>query len=131
MEISGTVMIPAAASSAAEETARAQAQQATLASMRMAHAGAEKRIKAIGSFLLIAAIWGAFGFLRSLDEVSKNPLHLADLVFVITYVIAGLLLRDLNPSGRALYTIAALARIGVNILMVSSVFQADTTYGGS
>lgn len=134
MENTHTLITPADAPDVAEDTSGALAQQATLESIRRAHLGTEGSIKAIGGFLLVIGLWGTIGFLRSLATVSTNPLVLVDLVFVVTNFIAALWLRDLDPAGRALYTITVLVRIVVIALMMWPALQpgaADATLGTS
>lgn len=125
MENTRTVITPADAPDVAEDTSEALTQQATLESIRRAHLGAEGNIKAIGSFLLVIGILGCIGFLRSLTEVSRNPLILVDLLFLVANFSAALWLRNLDPDGRALYTIHVLAALVVTVLTMSPVLQPD------
>jgi hypothetical protein len=118
-----TISTPAQSAATAEASANEEIGGLSPETIRMMHLGTEKTIKGIGGFLVFAAVWGGLSFLRSLGEISENPLMLADLPFAIATFLAGLWLRDLDSAGRTLYTILAVARVG--LLAASFVLEAD------
>jgi hypothetical protein len=124
MENTSTISTSAQSPNMAEPSANDWSGGPNLESIRRMHLRTEATIKGIGGFLVVAAVLGGLSFLTSMGDIPENPLILVDLPGAIATLLAGLWLRDLDSAGRALYTVIALARVG--LLAASLGIQTDS-----